>query len=114
MKPLAAFVCIVSLLIPALAQADRPDPAASLARMFMEDTIDRDELHAALAAMLRGAGVTILPTEEMTAQANIMSYVCSYIAFTAIIDFIDCLVYYDIMYDCRSAIINGLLFYYFC
>lgn len=114
MKRLAALVCIVSLLIPALAQADRPDPAASLARMFMEDTMDMDELHAAMTAMLHGEGMPILATEEMTAQANIRTYVCYYIAFTAIIDFIDCLVYYDITYDCRSAIINGLLFYYFC
>jgi hypothetical protein len=114
MKALAALLCIVSLLIPAFAPADQPDPTASLASMLTEETIDTNELHAVMTEILRGEGVTGVPSEGINTQSNILTYVCYYIAFSAVMDFIDCLIYYDISYDCRSAIINGLLFYYFC
>lgn len=113
MKQLVAMVCIVSLFIPCFVFAGQTDPA-SLAGMLGEESIDRDELHAVMADLLGAKGLTRLPELKRTSQADILTYLCYYIAFTAIIDFIDCLVYYDITYDCRSAIINGLLFYYFC
>jgi len=114
MKQTAALVCILALLLPAFASADQPDPAASLSLMLREETIDADELRAVMAGLIGSGESAVLPAEQSTMQADILTYVCYYIAFTAIVDFIDCLVYYDMSYDCRSGVINGLLFYYFC
>ena len=113
MKQAALMLCLVCLLIPVLADAKEPD-LSSPASILREETMPMDELHAMMAHLLSQAGLLDMQADEITTKTNILTYVCYYIAFTAIIDFIDCLVYYDISYDCRSAIINGLLFYFFC
>jgi len=107
MKKYAAMLCVVCLLIPALSDADQPN-LSSLESMLTEETINVYELHSIMAQMLSAEGLTGLSGDEITTGANLLTYTCYYIAFSAIIDFIDCLVYYDISYDCRSAIINGL------
>lgn len=113
MKQCALLLCLVCLFTPVLSDADQPD-LASLASMLTQETIPVDELHAMMSHLLSAEGMVARQADEITTEANILTYVCYYIGFTAIIDFIDCLIYYDISYDCRSAIINGLLFYYFC
>lgn len=113
MKRCALMLCFVCLLIPVLADADQPD-RSSLASLLTQETIPVDELHSIMAHMLGAEGMANVQADEITTESNILTYACYYIAFTAIIDFIDCLVYYDISYNCRSAIINALLFYYFC
>jgi hypothetical protein len=109
MKKCATALCVVCLLIPVLAHADQPD-IASLPGMLTQETIPVDELRSLMTHLLNPEG---FPADEITPEANLQSYVCFYIALSAIIDFIDCLVYYT-SYDCRSAIINALFFSYFC
>ena len=113
MKQCALMLCFVFLLMPVAAAAEPPD-LSSLARMLTEETMPMDELHTMMSQLLGAEGMADVQADEIITESNILTYVCYYIAFTAVIDFIDCLVYYDISYDCRSAIINGLLFYYFC
>jgi hypothetical protein len=112
MKNVLLSFCLISLLIPVVASADQPD-FTPLAQMLTEGTLDRTELHSIMSEMLGGEGSACLPDEAVTAEANYLTYVCYYIAIRAILDFVDCLAYYY-SDDCRSAIILGLLFYYFC
>jgi hypothetical protein len=109
MKKCATALCVVCLFIPVLAHADQPD-IALLPGMLTEETIPVEELRSLMAHLLSPEG---FPADEITPDANLQSYACYYIALSAIIDFIDCLVYYT-SYDCRSAIINALFFSYFC
>ena len=109
MKKCATVLCVVCLLIPVLAHSDQPD-IASLPDMLSQETIPVDELRSFMAHLLNPAG---FPADAITPEANLQSYVCYYIALSAIIDFIDCIIYYT-SYDCRAAIINALFFSYFC
>ena len=106
-------LCIVSLLLPATSAAGVPD-FPTLAKMLTEGTLDKDQVHSIMSDIVSKQTVMQLPADGITPEDNYTNFLCYYIAFTAIIDFIDCLVYYDFDSNCRSAIIYALVFYYLC
>ena len=113
MKKLALILCAVSLLVPTIAMANQPCPLC-LVMMLEEGNFSEEELQSIISGDWNEEEVrTLLDETEEIAPAGYGNYLCYYLAYSAILDFLDCLIS-GYNYDCRGALIYALVYYYYC
>ncbi len=114
MKKLTLILCVVSLLIPTIAMANQPCPLC-LAMMLEEGIFSEEELQSIISGDWNEEDVRTLiaESEEINPSADYGNYFCYYFAYSAIMDFLDCLIYNNTS-DCRAALVYALVFYYYC
>ena len=113
MKKLTLVLCMVCLLMPAIAMANQPCPLC-LTLMLEEGIFSEEELESILSGDWDDDDIkTWMAEAEGINPSGYVNYLCYYLAYSAILDFLDCLVYgYD--YDCRGALVYALVFYFYC
>ena len=114
MKKLTLILCVVSLLIPTIAMANQPCPLC-LAMMLEEGIFSEEELQSIISGDWNEEDVRTLiaESEEINPSADYGNYFCYIFAYSAIMDFLDCLIYNNTS-DCRAALVYALVFYYYC
>jgi hypothetical protein len=113
MKKLTLVLCMVCLLVPTITMANQPCPLC-LNLMLEEGIVGEEELESILSGDWDEDDVRAWMAEaEGINPSGYVNYWCYYLAYLAISDFLDCLVYgYD--YDCRGALVYALVYYYSC
>ena len=114
MRKLTLVLCIICLLIPVITMANQPC-FPCLAAMLEEGILTEEDWQSIMSGDFNEESLitSIAEAEEIIPSDNYRLYLCYYLAYRALFDFIDCLIYYG-SYDCRSAILYGLAYYYFC
>jgi hypothetical protein len=113
MKKLTLIICVVSLLIPTIAMANQPCPLC-LAMMLEEGTFSEEELQSIISGDWNEEDVrTLIAESEEINPSDYGNYLCYYFAYSAVMDFLDCLIYNNAS-DCRAALVYALVFYYYC
>ena len=113
MRKLTLILCVVCLLIPTIAMANQPCPLC-LALMLEEATFSEEELQSIISGDWNDEDVrTLIAESEEITPSDYGSYLCYYLAYSAILDFLDCLIY-NYTNDCRAALVYALVFYYYC
>jgi len=114
MKRLTLILCVVSLLIPTIAMANQPCPLC-LALMLEEGSFSEEELQSIMSGDWNDEDVRTLMAEmeEINPSDYYGNYFCYYLAYSAILDFLDCLID-NYTNDCRAALVYALVFYYYC
>ena len=113
MKKLAFVLCVIALLIPTATMANQPCPLC-LTLMLEKGIVGEEDLQSILSGDWDEDDVRAWMAEaEEINPSGYVNYLCYYLAYSAIWDFLDCLIYgYD--YDCRGALVYALVFYYYC
>jgi len=116
MRKLTLVLCIICLLVPTMSKAEQPCYPC-LATMLEEGILTEEEWQPLMAGDWNEEEIRALIAEhqEITPSQDINSYLCYYLAYSAIMDFVNCLQYfYFTPYFCTSAIFLSLAYSYFC
>ena len=116
MKKLILVLCSICLLVPTMSKADQPC-LPCLASLLQEEILTEEEGQSIMLGNITEEELSILlaDNEEIIPSQDYGTYVCLYLAYEALTNFITCLRYGGYVSGCcETALVYWLLYGYLC
>ncbi len=119
MKRLCFFVCIICFALPTISLADDLCLPCE-EKMFEEGSLAAEQLQSIVSGEWNETATTefLADNELITPAYNLNSYLCLYLGYEALMQAMDCIIYfgynYYYSYYCQAAVGYYLAYSYFC